>query len=101
MGIPLWFFGRRLRLTAGVLHSSLCVFPGWCPVLLVAACAVLFIVYAPYYHAYREFLGSPLSPASYQDFGNAAYAPFALPPGVRTAIGSLADHKGGFWCGPL
>jgi len=65
-------------------------------VLLVAACAVLFIVYAPYDHAYREILGSPLSPASYQDFGNAAYAPFALPPSVRAAIGALCGPHGRF-----
>ena len=94
--ILLWFFGRRLRVTASVLHSRLCVFSDWCPVLLVAACAVLFLVYAPYDHAYREILGSPLSPASYQDFGNAAYALFALPPIVRAAMGSLCGPHGRF-----
>jgi len=98
--ILLWFFGRRLRVTAGVLHCRLCVFSDWCPVLLVAASAVLFIVYAPHHHAYREILGSPLSPASYQDFANTAYAPFALPPSVRAAMGSLCGPHGRFlvWC---
>jgi len=94
--ILLLFFGRRLRVAAGVFHSRLCILSDWCPVPLVAACAVLFIAYAPYDRAYREILGSPLSRASYQDFKNPAYAPFALPPVVRAAVGSLYGPHGRF-----
>jgi len=73
-----------------------CAFFRLVPVLLVAACTVLFIVYAPYDHAYREILGSPLSPTSYQDFGIAAYAPFALPASVHAAMASLCGPQGRF-----
>ena len=94
--ILLLFFGRRLRVIAGALHCRLCVVSDWCPALLVAACAVLFAAYAPYDRAYHQILGSPLSPASYQDFQNPAYAPFTLPPSVRAAMGSLYGPHGQF-----
>ena len=94
--VLLWMFRRYSPITNGALHSLLCLFSDLCPSFLVLACAILFTVYAPYDQTYHQILRSPFSSASYQEFGQAAYAPFALPSSVQIALGSLFGPYGRF-----
>jgi hypothetical protein len=86
-------FRQHLRGTARSLAS---LFADLCPVLLVLSCLVLFLAYAPYDHAYRQMLQDSASTIQYEQFGKAAYAPFALPFAVRTALDSLSGPQGQF-----
>jgi len=92
----LWFWRSGLRIASGLVHNLLCLFADSCPFLLAIATAVLFFVYLPYDHAYHQALQTPFSAASYEQYYDAAYAPFILPTNVMVALRSFDGPQGQF-----
>jgi hypothetical protein len=80
----------------GRFRSLLAAASDLCPSFLVLACSVLFMSYAPYDETYWRVLRGPFSAASYREFATAAYAPLALPPQVREALGVFTGPRGVF-----
>lgn len=92
--ILVWVLRGRLGVATGIFHGLLCLFADFCPYLLALAAAILFVTYAPYDRVYHQSLQTPFSPLSYQEFANAAYAPFSLPPGLLMNFYSLTGPQG-------
>jgi len=92
----LWFLRSRLLVTSGVFHSLLCLFADFCPAVLAAASAVLFLAYAPVDTAYHQVLRDPFSPSRYEEASRLVYAPFSLPESVQAALGSASGPNGRF-----
>ena len=61
--------------------------------LLVLACAILFITYAPFDHTLRQLLYDPLYPASYAQFSSSFYAPFLLPSSIRDILSDVTGPE--------